>query len=173
MGAFTWSSLRWFQSVEVQVKSWTYFHKSYLRIASDCIDFDLLRGTFFAGGLGGGHARRSPYVSEVFFCCCFSNQFPCLEWQRQGSYQSFFQNYLKFLLNCVYNSWVWRWWQAAEQDQRASERAKCCQRPPQTCRGGCQKGKHIHVYSSDHKESTHRKHVKEVSSVCISFQSSN
>ena len=28
-----------------------------------------------------------PYISEVFFVC-FSNQFPCLEWQRQGSYQS-------------------------------------------------------------------------------------
>ena len=40
--------------MEVQVKSLTYFHKSDLRIASDCIDFDLLRGTFSAGGWGGG-----------------------------------------------------------------------------------------------------------------------
>ena len=38
MGAFTWSPLRWFQSVVVQTK------KVEFRIASDCTCFDLLTG---------------------------------------------------------------------------------------------------------------------------------
>ena len=54
MGAFTWSSLKWFQSVALQTEKLTYFHKNDFRIASDCIDFDL--------------------EGAVFFC---SDQFPC------------------------------------------------------------------------------------------------
>ena len=40
-------------------KKLNYFHKNYFGIASDCVDFDYLRGKP-SGGWGGGHAPRSP-----------------------------------------------------------------------------------------------------------------
>ena len=55
-------------------KSWIYFHKNDIKIASDCIGFHLLRGKFPPAGVGGGGISRTPLDFRVFL----SNQFPCL-----------------------------------------------------------------------------------------------